>query len=508
MRALPAFSKVREYILDRIKELPSHGNITLPSTRAIAHECSVNRGTVLRVIHTLSEQGLIKTVKKPSTVIVQDGAPEDPSVSVQQTLGPRSMEVCRSLLRDIIDCRLRPGSMLPSFKELRAIYGCSAVTIHAVVNSLISTGYVQRFRHGFRIHQHTAVSGKLSLILIIPDQKPRTSRLPNRIAGFWIDIARECDRLNLSLETYGYYCADNGRERRDRLRTFTNSTNDRVLGYFIVLVDSLPPDIMDVMRVLRSTGKPMAVWDVGERSILPLPSPFCNDPRILVIGRSLIESGGTIIGRRLIELGHRNVAVIMSRHWGNDLILQGLQKSFTEAGLEKGLYFLPVDEAAVALDWQEPRISEANKALSRVIARAAHAIDTNWKGYSRLEEHLRAGMWNHLFNKETRRLFREALSNRSITCIVGIHWDMRLVADVCRENNLKIPQNLSLVGIVNSEEHIAAGITCCDWNFPAVVNAMVDHFLNPVPLHTGRNRLVEIQSILVERQSSGPVYRR
>ncbi|MBN1578069.1 MAG: GntR family transcriptional regulator [Chitinispirillaceae bacterium] len=492
----------------RVHELPSHGKFTLPSTRRIAQECGVNRGTVLRVIHTLAEQGLIKTVRKPSTVIVQDSAPEDPSVSVRQTLGPRSMGVCRSLLRDIIDCRLRPGSMLPSFKELRAIYGCSAVTIHAVVNSLISTGYVQRFRHGYRIHQHSSVGGRLFLTLIIPEKKPKTGRIPNRIAGFWIDIARECGRLNVNLETYGYYCSSSDRERRERLRQFTHDINDRVLGYFIMLVDGRPADILDVMAILRATGKPMAVWDVGEQSIMPLPPPFCNDPRILIIARSLIESGGRIIGRRLIDLGHRNVAVIMSHHWGNDLILQGLQKSFAEAGLETGLTFFPVTEDAVALDWHAPHVTNAYRALQSGIAMAARAVDPQWKGYARFEEQIRAGMWNHLYNNETRRLFKRALADRAVTCIVGIHWDARLVLDVCRENKLKIPEHLSLVGVVNSEEHIATGITCCDWNFPAVVNAMVDHFLKPAPIQRNRNRMVDIQSILLERQSSGPVYKR
>ncbi|MBN1308864.1 MAG: GntR family transcriptional regulator, partial [Chitinispirillaceae bacterium] len=237
-RRMPAFSKVREYILTQIQDLPSQGTTLLPSTRCIAHECRVNRGTVLRVIHALSSEGLIQTVRKPSINIVRGSSTEAFAVNAQQTLGPRSMEVCRSLLRDIIDCRLQPGSTLPSFKELRAAYGCSSVTIHAVVNNLVATGHVRRFGHGYRIHRHGAVGIKLFLTLIIPEKRPKTGRIPNRIAGFWIDIARECDRLNVNLETYGYYCSDSARERREQLRKFTNEINDRVLGYFIMLVDS------------------------------------------------------------------------------------------------------------------------------------------------------------------------------------------------------------------------------------------------------------------------------
>ena len=505
---MPAFSKVREFILARIRELPSRGDFTLPSTRRIAQECGVNRGTVLRVIHTLSEQGLIKTVRKPSTVIIHESPPEDLSLNAHQILGPRSLEVYQRLLRDIIDCRFNPGSMLPSFKELRALYGCSAVTIHAAISSLNSAGYVQRFRRGYRIHQHTAVSGKLFLTLIIPEKRPTSGRIPSRVAGFWIDIARECDRLNVDLETYGYYCADSEHEQQERLRAYVRQIDDRVLGYFIVLVDSEPSDILAVMNVLYTTGKPIAVWDVGQRSIMPLPSPLCDDPKILIIGRSLIESSGRVIGRRLIDLGHRKVAVIMTHHWGNDLILSGLQKSFTEAGLEAGLTFLPVTEESIALDWRAPRIAEAYKALSRGISMAARAVDAKWRDYSSLEEQVRARMWNHCYSKEMRRLVRVALDNRSITCIVGIHWDPRTIMEICEGNKLKIPQHLSIAGVLNSEDHIAAGITCCDWNFPALANAIVDHFLKRKSMRKGRSRVLEIQSTLLERQSTGPTKRR
>ncbi len=500
-----AFSRVREHILAMIRDFPAHGFFTLPSTRHIANTCGVNRGTVLRVMHTLCEQGLIKTVKKPSTVIVQGGVHDEGPTGPEQTLGPRSLEVHQRLLRDIIDCRFRPGSMLPSYKELRALYGCSAVTIHAAVNCLAAAGQVQRFKRGFLIHQHTSVGGRLFLTLIIPEKAPNTGRIPNRIAGFWIDIARECDRLNVNLETYGYYCSEH--ERSEKLRSFIQEINDRVLGYFVVLVDSEPSDILDVMSVLRATGKPVAAWDVGRRSIMPLPSPLCDDPKILIIGRSLIESGGRILGRRLIDLGHRSIAVIMSHHWGNDLILQGLRKSFKEAGLVKGLTFLPVTEESIALDWHAPRIVEAYKTLSRAIATTTRAVDAQWKDYSPLEEHVRARMWNHCYSREMRRLFQQALNNLSITCIVGIHWDPRMIMEICRENKLKIPQHLSIAGVLNTEEHTAAGITCCDWNFPAVINAMVDHFLKSVT-EANRCRVVEIQSTLLERQSIGPAQRR
>jgi hypothetical protein len=343
-------------------------------------------------------------------------------------------------------------------------------------------------------------------MLISPEHRPKTGRIPNRIAGFWIDIARECNRLNVNLETYGYYCADSGPERNERLRSFTRKVDDRALGYFIVLVDSEPSDILDAMNVLQCSGKPVAIWDVGRRSIMPLPPPFRNDPRVLVIGRSVIESGGTVIGRRLIELGHHHVAVIMSKHWGNDLILQGLQKSFSEAGLDEGLVFLPVTEKAVSFNWETAQALKARKTFHRGVSQAAHIIDEHWNHFSHIEEQFRAGIWNHRYNIEIRRLFQKALSDSSVTCIVGIHWDTRLVSDICRENRISIPKHLSLVGVLNSAEHIAAGITCCDWNFPAVVNAMVDHLLKPVPLNKSRHRFVEIQSILVERQSSGAVY--
>jgi len=505
-RQKPAFTKVRDYILSRIENCSSHGTTALPSTRRIAQECRVNRGTVLRAIHALSSEGLIKTVSKPSIMIAQESPTETLGVNTQQTLGPRSMEVCRSLLRDIIDCRLRPGSMLPSFKELRAFYGCSSVTIHAAINNLIVTGYLERFKHGYRIHQPRAISGKLSLMLIIPEQRPKTGRIPNRIAGFWIDIARECDRLNVNLETYGYYCADSASEQSEKLRMFTRKVNERALGYFIVLVDSEPSDILDVMSVLKGTEKPVAVWDVGRTSIMPLPHWFRNDPKILIIGRSVIESGGTLIGRRLIELGHRRVAVIMTKHWGNELIFQGLQKSFFEAGLDDGLIFLPVTEKAASFNWKTAKASKARNALHQGISKAARIVDERWEHFSHLEDQFRAGIWNHHYNIEIRRLFRKALNDHSVTCIVGIHWDTRLVSDICLENRITIPKHLSIVGVLNSAEHISAGITCCDWNFPAVVNAMVDHLLKPLPLHKNRHRLVEIQSILVERQSSGTVH--
>lgn len=502
---MPAFTKVREYILSLIQDVPSNDTTTLPSTRRIAQECRVNRGTVLRVIHALSSEGLITTIRKPSIMIGRKPSTEAFAVNPQQTLGPRSMEVCRSLLRDIIDCRLRPGSMLPTFKELRALYGCSPVTLHAAVSSLITTGHLERFKNGYRVHQPTAVSGKLSLMLIIPEKRPKSGRIPNRIAGFWIDIARECDRLNVDLETYGFYCADSSRERSEKFRSFTRKVNERALGYFIVLVDSEPSDILDVMSVLRGSEKPVAIWDVGRTSIMPIPKPFRNNPKILIIGRSVIKSGGALIGRRLIELGHRRVAVIMTKHWGNELIFQGLQKSFSEAGLDESLIFLPVNEKTVSFDWKTPNASKAREALHQGVSKAAHIIDEQWKHFSHLEDQFRAGIWNHYYNREIRRIFQCALSDPSVTCVVGIHWDARLVDDICRENRISIPKHLSLVGVLNSAEHIAAGITCCDWNFPAVVNAMVDHLLKPAPLHKNRHRLVEIQSILVERQSSGSV---
>ncbi|MBD3422766.1 MAG: hypothetical protein GF398_21855 [Chitinivibrionales bacterium] len=73
-------------------------------------------------------------------------------------------------------------------------------------------------------------------------------------------------------------------------------------------------------------------------------------------------------------------------------------------------------------------------------------------------------------------------------------------------NGIAVPQSMALISFDNDDKALRHHITSCDFNIPAVVQAMLDHILGSRlrALH-GRRQVVEIGSSVIERYSTGKV---
>ena len=325
---------------------------------------------------------------------------------------------------------------------------------------------------------------------VLTDLSPRSLEL-------WRALEDACRdrRLRLVARSVQDHLAD---ARRGPLPPF-------VVGYVVRNLDLAPPLARAVLTGLSRTGRPVALVDeVGLASGAPwaLRSSLV---RTFAIAHS--ERAGREVGERLIELGHRRVAVLSpfgEAGWSGNR-LRGVVHAFRAAGLDGALVLATpalCDDDALRRAVARTR---GYRALARATERLRVALDP---GRTPDEARIPRGLAFRTFTSDAvagqaRPLFERALAEPGVSAWVGVNDAVALAAlRFLPAARRRVPEDVSVVGFDNAIDALRAGLASYDFNVSALADALVEHVVG-WRSRGGRDLapVVEIPGTLVERAS-------
>jgi DNA-binding LacI/PurR family transcriptional regulator len=281
-----------------------------------------------------------------------------------------------------------------------------------------------------------------------------------------------------------------------------------VLGYLVLAFRLEPEWMVTLMNLLRQTGKPVAVLDeLGEDHVERAVAPLKDDPRFKLFRASATQTAGAAVGRYLAALGHRHVACISAaptESWSTRRVA-GLASVFNELGLPGAVqqFGLPSEDL-------RPVDTIIPDSLLRPMQDA----------FVHLQEQLHdprdrqpVDMMRNLLAAECRRSRLTRLYDRvreeapEATAWVGTN-DAAVLPAIAylHARKVVVPRDMTLVGMDDTVEASADGLSSFSFSAPAVAEAMLEHVAGYSPArHRGRRvSLVEVPGVVVERTSSGP----
>jgi DNA-binding LacI/PurR family transcriptional regulator len=106
-------------------------------------------------------------------------------------------------------------------------------------------------------------------------------------------------------------------------------------------------------------------------------------------------------------------------------------------------------------------------------------------------------------------VFKQALENRAVTAwVMANDYAATLALDYLKENNVRVPEDLSIISFDNTLDAMENQLTSYDFNPNGIVSIMLRYALRPSSVSPPRGRqVIEADGAIIERRStarSGP----
>ena len=482
----------------------------LPSIRAMAARASVSPVTMWKAVGILSREGLLQTVPERRVLVARSGTrvPERAEAPrLPPPARPRWLDLRDEIAHDLLALRFSTATTLPSTKELCARYGVGRLTLGRALRALVEDGCLEREGHGFRPRQSRARPREATVVFLAeqPGGDVLTDLAPRSLA-LWRALEERCRGHGLRLRA---------RPAEEHLASARRGTADppEVIGYVVRNLDLAPALAERLLSRLAALDRPVALVDeVGvpsEREWARRNSRF----RAFAIAHS--GQAGRDVGERLLDLGHRRVAVFSpfgEATWSRNR-LQGLAEALRDApgggSLELVSSDFPDDDALRNAIARAP----GYRALLGRTDRFRRALDPGRPAASgtALPDPALQAFASDAVCGRLRPLFERALAEGRATAWVGVNDTVALAAlRFLREAGLSVPRDVAVVGFDNTAEALRGGLASYDFNLAALADALVEHVVG-WRTRSGRDRapVVEVPGSLVERRSlAAPAGRR
>lgn len=484
------------------------GSRPLPPIRALAAQARVSHVTMWKAVQVLQREGLVRTVPRPLLLASRERASAPPPVAtlvpapVPPPARPRWNELRDAIASDLLALRFAAGTRLPSAKELCAAYRVGRLTLGRALRALVAEGRLAREGRGFRPRPARGRARDATVVFlaeqpggdVLTDLAPRSLQL-------WRALEERCRCHGLRLLA---------QSAQDCLASARHGTPrpSEVLGYVVRNLDLAPPLAERLLGRLAELDRPIALVDeVG------LPSEHerarrASRFRAFAIAHS--DRAGRDVGQRLLDLGHRRVAVFSpfgDVAWSRNRV-RGLAEALRDASLDGAAIFVaahfPDDDDvrdAIAHTPGYPalarRTEQFRKALDpgRLAVRDSPFRDPGFRSFVA-----------DAVSGRLRPLFERALADRRVTAWVGVNDMVALAAlRFLRASGRRVPADVSVVGFDDTVDALRAGLASYDFNLTALANALVEHVVG-WRSRSGRDHapVVEIPGALVERESLAP----
>ncbi|MBD3243818.1 MAG: GntR family transcriptional regulator [Chitinivibrionales bacterium] len=491
--------------------------VLLPPIDSLAAEAGVSRMTAWHVLLELCDAGeLVRLEGRRGFAVPGSQAHARTPGTSRDT---RCDAVAAAIIEDLVTGRFDAREPLPPYKTLTQRYGACYSVVRTALDGLVARGTLVRYKRGYRLFplrpRHSGSS--VAVIAGTTDMRELCS-VGTRTTELWRSLERETMRIGLPV-TFLRALPGN-RLRAGDGATFTSiAAAERALnalGHIVLPLGMNPRQRLEFPALVDAAQSPVAVLEESRET---LPSLHDHSRRNVVpFALGFGRLPGYIVGKRLLELGHRSVAFLClsERDIAFGERLAGMRTAFAELGIADGVQAVtsPRWRAGVEVLHRPIVDSPALKLLNDAAAAAERiSQSTSRRPVPRGEMRRALGDAHRVcirkrhFEIEAQELFARALKHDSVTAWVTINDEFALMAlRFLRRRRIAVPDRLSVVGFDDSVEAFGAGLSSYNFNVAGVVRAMLEHLVARRP-PTGVRRSergIEVPGSLVQRRSLAP----
>jgi DNA-binding FadR family transcriptional regulator/DNA-binding LacI/PurR family transcriptional regulator len=496
-----------EYIEQKIKAGFWKDGQRLPTLNQLATNAEVSRVTMHKAVRVLVWKGIV-SARPGRGIIVGKFVAKKATDARSAPVASRAQNVAQRIAAAIVVGRFAASGMLPTIKELCNEFGSGRRTIRNAMGNLETAEWIEAYKKRFRIRQAPIDRSRQYVVLLLTKAFfawLKASYTGTRFAFISHHASRECSARRLKFVTMVF---------DDRFSREDVDLLDKAYG-FILWTEFFDPDkLRQVAGSLLACKRHLVLFgDDLEFPALGYPQTYPQSHLIHLVGTSDVKAGYHV-GQYLLARGHRKV-FFAAPHYADDARLRGLRQAFRDANMseDKVLCRFGADPNQVL---RESRLSALRGEITADLA----AIDDVQRHMSSLNDRTivhdqiisQTKEWGHRLwlKDQSLNLFYEASLDKSITAWVC--WDDYVAVFsamfYCGFRNLKIPQDVSIVGFNNQIEAEMNHLTSYDFNISSTVGRIFEIFSRPTIVRGSRprcNTVEEVSGFVAERRSVGTV---
>jgi len=426
-------------------------------------------------------------------------------------------------LRQQIHTVLNAGSFgfnvpLPLHKELQHRYGAAPRTIRRALRALANDGVLERYRNGYRMKVHAAVTGQNRIGLFLRGTSTgRIEDFTSRTHNYVHALEAECLAHGVLLQPFPAY--PETRTTMDYVGRTERAPGaghelDECLGIMIWPAAMGQAFMNELAYNVANRNKSLAFfWDNDEpRSHAGMP----GSARLRHFTTQNDFDAGRTMGLYLLHLGHRNVRCFFAENRSSLWVsarLAGLRKVFADAGMadavtEHNCRVEGVTIESTATPWVR-RIIDITRRAEESLAVSARIRFTS-TSFNRLNDLLLQITQEEQLRKRLQPALEQTLAEPRITAWVGMNDAIALEClNYLRHCRVEVPRYISVTGFDDNAEAAFQGLTSYSFNGAAAMHAMVEYLLHPdIPRGTARPLAsTGVEGFVHERGTSGPARR-
>jgi DNA-binding LacI/PurR family transcriptional regulator/DNA-binding transcriptional regulator YhcF (GntR family) len=510
----PAFAKA----VASIKSLITGGELAvgdrLPTVRALAQACGVNNRTVMAAINQLKKEGILDG-KRPIVVALpgeQKQSPQPLPLSVDKAKLNVAQKVRSLAIEDVTTGFYAPGQALPSIKELCARYAASSMTIRGVLEQLYAEKLLSMKMRKYYVRRYD-FSASLSRIVLIglayaiePDA---SIIMGSHDDSFIAHMSTLCSQMNIRFElARAPVSSCETVFSLATTRPFVHS--DDIVGY-IFLSNTQAAHKPQLFEKIASTGVPLAVID--ETGDTDIDTCIAKNPRARVFSHTVGEGAAKSVVRALAQLGHRRFGFYSSYEsaaWST-VRENAVSRQLMELGLADNLESITFDahKELIALMPEKGRTmlqsaGTLQKAMCATLAGYPQPVTKLFKRPYFIVS-IRNQMLARNMELFCRRKVVPAIRNSKTTAWIAANDSSAFILiDAFRRLKVRIPRDVSIASMDNSQTALIQGLSSYDFNIPGVAHGAVNFLLAPDKPFSKRLPVrVEIAGRFIQRNSTG-----